>query len=364
MVQEEWDPHSPASARTAPALIADDLPSERAILLTIDDTDSMRRLHAAKKLGDAGAAAAPHAELLARKIGSDRKAAAMLEWMGDAGTDALIGQLGKDSDGLSQRMAMEALFAQEKRGAAALSRAMCLDDAVARRNAVEMLSQMEPGISHLVQHLRHPHSDVRLLSAWGLSRCAGMISQDDANELGGLLRDPESSVMEMAAQALRMHREVGAASLARQYADAEERSDVQELAAEALRSMGDVGARATLALLGQPWNAGVRRRAGALLESMGTTGASALLQGLQSDDAGVRRRAVEAMGRMDACYVARCPHVQELTLLLEDTDSYVRMSTARALKALGVNQPSAEELIAHHSPRAAVTDQWKPGHYL
>lgn len=303
-------------------------PEEKELLLSeLLSQHATQRLQKARQLAAAGEDAQEHLQLLADSIGTSRSAAAMLEWMGEAGSIALASKLGGD-DSLAQRAAMEALLAMNSIGASALDIGLGSDDPVARRNAAEMLCQTDSGTVHLVKRLKDPRVDVRLCAVWGLS-LARHLSRADALELGRLLQDEEAQVQDFATQALMGLGEVGADALAQQLAHRQS----QELAAEALISLEAVGAMAAIAMLRSDQEPAVRRHAAAVLQKLGEDGAAALASCLQDEDAGLRRRAAEALGRMGELAV---PHLQALTALLKDKDSYVRVSAERALRSEGL----------------------------
>eukprot|EP00931_Biecheleriopsis_adriatica_P042164 TRINITY_DN24039_c0_g1_i2.p1 TRINITY_DN24039_c0_g1~~TRINITY_DN24039_c0_g1_i2.p1 ORF type:complete len:331 (-),score=94.37 TRINITY_DN24039_c0_g1_i2:73-1038(-) len=282
---------------------------------------------------------------LAARIG-DRRAAAMLQWMGEAGTSALASRLngetlGESHDdrsvgqGDSSRMeaclAIKSLLAQGKAGAAALGGVLAGEDAAARRNAAEALSQSEHGIPFLMQVLSDSRVDVKLCSLWALSRT--LISPSEASAISKLLDDESAEVQEYAAQTLMIHGQVGADAIAQQLASGADSDGAWRLASEALCLQGRVGANAAAKMLGSQNHATARRRAAAVLESLGEEGAAALAVCLGDSCAGVRRRAAEALGHMGD---AALPHAEHLAKLLEDKDTYVRTSATRALATLGL----------------------------
>ncbi|CAE8716301.1 unnamed protein product [Polarella glacialis] len=304
-------------------------PSKEAMLLVLNQHKATHRQELARMLVAAGEDAAPCVDFLASHIGMDRRSAAVLEWMGEAGTSALVDKLGCNADGLEQRMAMVSLAAMGETGATALDGALAGEDATARRNAAEALSTMgERGPEFLAHRLSHPCVDVCLNAIWGLSTLR-RVTPAAADALARKLEDESPEVRSSAAQALVLFEEVGGHALAQQLCNPSPRT--QQCAAEALSSMGAVGAAAMVTKIGSDCDAGVRRRVGVLLEGLGEDGARALASRLQEADAGIRRRAVEALGRMGVCAAAYAP---ALALLLEDKDNYVRVSAARALEAL------------------------------
>ncbi|CAE8611616.1 unnamed protein product [Polarella glacialis] len=317
-------------------------PSKEAMLLVLNQHKATHRQELARMLVAAGEDAAPCVDFLASHIGMDRRSAAVLEWMGEAGTSALVDKLGClshgfyplrlcscNADGLEQRMAMVSLAAMGETGATALDGALAGEDATARRNAAEALSTMgERGPEFLAHRLSHPCVDVCLNAIWGLSTLR-RVTPAAADALARKLEDESPEVRSSAAQALVLFEEVGGHALAQQLCNPSPRT--QQCAAEALSSMGAVGAAAMVTKIGSDCDAGVRRRVGMLLEGLGEDGARALASRLQEADAGIRRRAVEALGRMGVCAAAYAP---ALAQLLEDKDNYVRVSAARALEAL------------------------------
>eukprot|EP00933_Yihiella_yeosuensis_P085060 TRINITY_DN9984_c0_g1_i1.p1 TRINITY_DN9984_c0_g1~~TRINITY_DN9984_c0_g1_i1.p1 ORF type:complete len:374 (-),score=84.77 TRINITY_DN9984_c0_g1_i1:212-1333(-) len=310
------------------------------LLLSLGDAHS--RIQAANQIKAAGKdISQPCSSFLAERIGDDRRAAAMLELMGEDGTAALADRLGGNADGLAQRMAMESLAAMGPAGAAALDLALRSRDAVACRNAAEALAWMdELGIEKLVPCLEHYSVDVRLCAIWALSR-SSTVTLKDALALARLMQDsatgsntqgsdePGLEVRDYAVQALVYLGEVGAQALAEQLMP-NKRADVQELAKEALACMGVVGANAAFALMGNDRPAEVRKKAALVLVRLGEDGAQVLGAMLFSEDAGIRRRCVEALAQMDSKLVK--PYMRALqSMLREDHDSYVRVSVARLL---------------------------------
>ncbi|CAE7250566.1 unnamed protein product [Symbiodinium pilosum] len=291
----------------------------------------------------AGPLADEHTKILASQIGGDRRSAAMLVWMGEAGAQALASQLGEDCDNLAHRMAMTSLLASGSTGLQALHGALGGSDPLGRQNAAEALATAgEEGSKALVDRLNDPSADVRLSAAWGLSRIP-KLSRTAALALAHGLED--AAIRTFALQALSLRGDLGAFALATQLAS--EQKEAQQAAAAGLQKLGEVGARGAAEMLSHQ-SPSARRRAVELLASMGPDAARALAPWLRDAHGDHRRRAAEAMGRLGE---AAAREVKALSRLLEDPDPYARVSAARALRTEGIREAAtaagiSEERIA------------------
>ncbi|CAJ1446741.1 unnamed protein product [Effrenium voratum] len=253
--------------------------------------DSRHRWELSQSL--AGSGTRQQLEFLATQVGGDRRSAALLHWMGEAGATALASRLGEGCDGLTQRMAAVTLQGSGENGLAALDAVLAGPDRLARRNAAEALAFCG-GCERMVARLEHPEADVRLCAVYGLSR-APQLPLSAARSLGARLKDAEPAVRQLAAEALEARERLGATALAEQLGEA----DAWQLAAQSLRRLGACGAKGACEALGLAVPP-ARRRAADLLVEMGEAGAQAALSCLGDQRPDVRRRAAEA-GSFTAC---------------------------------------------------------------
>lgn len=314
--------------------------------------DSRQRIGLARKLKDAGPLADEHSKILATQIGGDRRSAAMLFWMGEAGAQALASQLGEDRDNLTHRMAMTSLLASGPTGVQALHAALGGSDPVGRQNAAEALAMAgDSGSDALMDRLKDPCDDVRLSAAWGLSRMP-KLSRAAALSLARCLEDP--AVRSFAVEALSLRGDLGASVLATQLAS--QQQEAQQVATSGLQKLGEAGARAAAEMLSHESPAG-RRRAAELLASMGPAASRALAPSLRDKDADLRRRAAEVLGRLGS---AAAGEVKALSRLLEDPNPYARISAARSLRAEGLKEAASAAGVPEERITAALNSRQVP----
>ncbi|CAE7619391.1 unnamed protein product [Symbiodinium sp. CCMP2456] len=331
--------------------MAETLPSIHNMHAAHLSSDSRQRIELARKLKDAGPLADEHSKILASQIGGDRRSAAMLFWMGEAGAQALAAQLGEDRDNLTHRMAMTSLLASGPTGVQALHAALGGSDPLCRQNAAEALAMAgDSGSDALVDRLKDPCDDVRLSAAWGLSRMP-KLSRAAALSLARGLEDP--AVRSFAVEALSLRGDLGASALATQLASEQQ---AQQVAASGLQKLGEAGARAAAEMLRHESPAG-RRRAAELLASMGQAASSALAPSLRDKDGDLRRRAAEVLGRLGS---AAAGEVKALSRLLEDPNPYARISAARSLRAEGLKEAASAAGVPEERITAALNSRQVP----
>jgi HEAT repeat protein len=316
-----------------------------------DDSRPGVRIAAARALADVGDHATPHAKAMADRICSNdaemlRKAEASLKNMGQVGADAFGNILSHRNESVRIN-AVVALGQMGSEGAPVLVKHLADNDEHVRLDSGRMLARMgEIGARSLGKGLKDADALIRANAAKALGWMASAggesasASYSYIPELLKLLNDNggDGDVKTNAAEALMLMGSEGGEALATRLAD--ENADVRRIVASSLLRMDDVGIVVLTLCLSEP-SPGTRRHALALLTSLGPCGATALAACLgDMSDAGVRRRAAEGLGQMDAFVVA--PHAVALAARLGDPDHWVQVAAARSLGKLGISTQGSE----------------------